>query len=71
MIIAATHSDEVNMVTCQLPILYLIYLENCEITKSVLFRCHLFYLYRRDHLPIDVVIPELEVAEAAEAIILS
>ncbi|SPH17795.1 Trk system potassium uptake protein TrkA [Defluviimonas aquaemixtae] len=67
MIIAATHSDEVNMVTCQ--VAHSIF----GITRKIArLRARSYMdaiysdLYRRDHLPIDVVIsPEREVAEAA------
>ena len=67
MIIAATHSDEVNMVTCQ--VAHSVF----EIPRKVArLRAQSYLtaiysdLYRRDHLPIDVVIsPEREVAEAA------
>jgi trk system potassium uptake protein len=67
MIIAATQSDEVNMVTCQ--IAHSIF----GITRKIARLRSQNYLdpaytdlYRRDHLPIDVVIsPEREVAEAA------
>lgn len=67
MIIAATHSDEVNMVTCQ--VAHSVF----DITKKIARLRGQSYLnalysdlYRRDHMPIDVVIsPEREVAEAA------
>ena len=67
MIIAATHSDEVNMVTCQ--VAHSVF----GITRKIArLRARSYMdaiysdLYRRDHLPIDVVIsPEREVAEAA------
>ncbi|MEO0486649.1 MAG: Trk system potassium transporter TrkA [Pseudomonadota bacterium] len=67
MVIAATHSDEVNMVTCQ--VAHSIF----EVPRKIARLRAQSYLdaiyadiYRRDHLPIDVVIsPELEVAEAA------
>ncbi|MEL6914949.1 MAG: Trk system potassium transporter TrkA [Pseudomonadota bacterium] len=67
MVIAATHSDEVNMVTCQ--VAHSIF----EIPRKIARLRAQSYLdaiyadiYRRDHLPIDVVIsPEKEVAEAA------
>jgi trk system potassium uptake protein TrkA len=67
MIVAATHSDEVNMVTCQ--VAHSIF----GITRKIArLRARSYMdaiysdLYRRDHLPIDVVIsPEREVAEAA------
>lgn len=67
MIIAATHSDEVNMVTCQMA--HSIFEVPRKIARlrarSYLQAIH-SDLYRRDHLPIDVVIsPEREVAEAA------
>jgi trk system potassium uptake protein TrkA len=67
MIIAATHSDEVNMVTCQ--VAHSVFSINRKIAR---LRAQSYLtaiysdLYRRDHLPIDVVIsPEREVAEAA------
>lgn len=67
MIIAATYSDEVNMVTCQ--VAHSVF----GITRKIArLRAQNYLipayddLYRRDHLPIDVVIsPEREVAEAA------
>ena len=67
MIIAATHSDEVNMVTCQ--VAHSIF----EVPRKIArLRAQSYHtavysdLYRRDHLPIDVIIsPEREVAEAA------
>lgn len=67
MIIAATHSDEVNMVTCQ--IAHSVFSVQRKIarlrSKSYLDAIY-SDLYRRDHLPIDVVIsPEREVAAAA------
>ncbi|WP_149142252.1 Trk system potassium transporter TrkA [Gemmobacter caeruleus] len=67
MIIAATHSDEVNMVTCQ--VAHSVFGVPRKIAR---LRAQNYLipayddLYRRDHLPIDVVIsPEREVAEAA------
>ncbi len=67
MIIAATHSDEVNMVTCQ--VAHSVFAVQRKIAR---LRAQNYLdqaysdLYRRDHLPIDVVIsPEKEVAEAA------
>ncbi|MGR3468205.1 MAG: Trk system potassium transporter TrkA [Shimia sp.] len=67
MVIAATYSDEVNMVTCQ--VAHSIF----EVPRKIARLRAQSYLdaiyrdiYRRDHLPIDVVIsPEQEVAEAA------
>ena len=67
MVIAATQSDEVNMVICQ--VAHSIFAVPRKIAR-LRARSYLdaIYsdLYRRDHLPIDVVIsPETEVAEAA------
>ncbi len=67
MIIAATHSDEVNMVTCQ--IAHSIFSVPRKIAR-LRAQSYLTAIYsdllRRDHLPIDVVIsPEREVADAA------
>jgi trk system potassium uptake protein TrkA len=67
MIIAATYSDEVNMVTCQ--VAHSVFSIPRKIARlraqSYLDVIHTD-LYQRDHLPIDVVIsPEKEVAEAA------
>jgi trk system potassium uptake protein TrkA len=67
MIIAATQSDEINMVTCQ--VAHSIFGVPRKIArlraKSYLDAIY-SDLYRRDHLPIDVVIsPEREVTEAA------
>jgi len=67
MVIAATFSDEVNMVVCQ--IAHSVF----EVPRKIArLRARSYLtaiysdLYRRDHLPIDVVIsPEREVAEAA------
>ena len=67
MIIAATHSDEVNMVTCQMAhSVFSIQRKIARLrSKSYLEAIH-SDIYRRDHLPIDVVIsPEREVAAAA------
>ncbi|MGR3803995.1 Trk system potassium transporter TrkA [Marinibacterium profundimaris] len=67
MIIAATHSDEVNMVTCQ--VAHSVFSINRKIARlRAQSYLNAIYsdLYRRDHLPIDVVIsPEREVANAA------
>lgn len=67
MIIAATHSDEVNMVTCQ--VAHSVF----DVTRKIArLRAQSYLapefsdLFRRDHLPIDVVInPEQEVSRAA------
>ena len=67
MIIAATHSDEVNMVTCQ--IAHSVFGVTTKIARlrAESYRRAIYSdLYRRDHMPIDVVIsPEFEVADAA------
>ncbi len=67
MIIAATYSDEVNMVTCQ--VAHSVF----DVTRKIArIRAQTYLspayadLYRRDAMPIDVIIsPEREVAEAA------
>jgi trk system potassium uptake protein len=67
MIIAATYSDEVNMVICQVAHSIFDVPRKIARLRSQSY-LHAIYadLYRRDHLPIDVVIsPEREVAEAA------
>ena len=67
MIIAATHSDEVNMVTCQVAhSIFGIPRKIARLRGQSYLDAIYADLYRRDHLPIDVVIsPEREVAEAA------
>ncbi|NBR90019.1 MAG: Trk system potassium transporter TrkA [Rhodobacteraceae bacterium] len=67
MIIAATHSDEVNMVTCQVAhSVFAIPRKIARLRAQSYLDAIYSALYRRDHLPIDVVIsPEKEVAEAA------
>ncbi|MDH5798320.1 MAG: Trk system potassium transporter TrkA, partial [Paracoccaceae bacterium] len=67
MIIAATHSDEVNMVTCQVAhSVFSIPRKIARLRSQSYLNAIYSDLYRRDHLPIDVVIsPEKEVAEAA------
>ena len=67
MIIAATHSDEVNMVTCQVAhSVFSIRRKIARLRAQSYLDAIYSDLYRRDHLPIDVVIsPEKEVAEAA------
>ena len=67
MIIAATHSDEVNMVTCQVAhSIFDIPRKIARLRSQSYLDAIYADLYRRSHLPIDVVIsPELEVAEAA------
>lgn len=67
MIIAATHSDEVNMVTCQVAhSVFSIQRKVARLRSRSYLDAIYSDIYRRDHLPIDVVIsPEREVAEAA------
>jgi len=67
LIIAATHSDEVNMVTCQVGhSVFGIPRKIARIRAQSYLDAIYADLYRRDHMPIDVVIsPEREVAEAA------
>ena len=67
MVIAATHSDEVNMVTCQVGhSVFNIPRKIARLRSQSYLDAIYADLYRRDHLPIDVVIsPEKEVSEAA------
>ena len=67
MIIAATHSDEVNMVTCQVAhSVFAVPRKIARLRAQSYLDAIYSDLYRRDHMPIDVVIsPEIEVAEAA------
>ncbi|SHI32156.1 Trk system potassium transporter TrkA [Wenxinia saemankumensis] len=67
MIIAATHSDEVNMVTCQVAhSVFSIRRKIARLRAKSYLEAIYSDLFRADHLPIDVVIsPETEVAEAA------
>ncbi len=67
LIIAATHSDEVNMVTCQVAhSIFGITRKIARVRAQAYFDPSYSDLYRSGHLPIDVVIsPEKEVAEAA------
>ncbi len=67
MIIAATFSDEVNMVTCQVAhSVFSVPRKIARLRAQSYLTAIYSDLYRRDHLPIDVVIsPEREVAEAA------
>ncbi|HKL05254.1 MAG TPA: Trk system potassium transporter TrkA [Roseovarius sp.] len=67
MIIAATYSDEVNMVTCQVAHSVFAVQRKIARLRSQSYLTAIYSdLYRRDHMPIDVVIsPEREVAEAA------
>ena len=67
MVIAATYSDEVNMVICQVAHSIFSVPRKIARLRSQSYLTAIYSdLYRRDHLPIDVVIsPEREVAEAA------
>ncbi|EIE48961.1 potassium transporter TrkA [Salipiger aestuarii] len=67
MIIAATYSDEVNMVICQVAhSIFAIPRKVARLRAQSYLTAIYSDLYRRDHMPIDVVIsPEKEVAEAA------
>ena len=67
MLIAATHSDEVNMVTCQVAhSVFTVPRKIARLRAQSYLSALRADLYRRDHMPIDVVIsPEREVAQAA------
>ncbi|MFK7875395.1 MAG: Trk system potassium transporter TrkA [Paracoccaceae bacterium] len=67
MVIAATHSDEVNMVTCQVAhSVFGVERKIARLRSTSYLEAIYSDLYRRDHMPIDVVIsPEREVAAAA------
>ncbi|PYE81176.1 Trk system potassium transporter TrkA [Pseudoroseicyclus aestuarii] len=67
MIVAATHSDEVNMVTCQVAhSIFGIRRKIARLRAQSYLDAIYSDLYRREHMPIDVLIsPEREVAEAA------
>lgn len=67
MVIAATYSDEVNMVTCQVAHSVFNVPKKIARLRSQSYLTAIYSdLYRRDHMPIDVVIsPEREVANAA------
>lgn len=67
MIIAATHSDEVNMVTCQVAhSLFDVTRKIARLRNQTYLNPAYSDLFRRDQLPIDVIInPEREVSLAA------
>jgi len=67
MVIAATYSDEVNMVTCQVAhSVFAVPRKIARLRAQAYLTAIYSDLYRRDHMPIDVVIsPEREVADAA------
>lgn len=66
MIIAATHSDEVNMVACQIAHSIFKVPKKIARVRAQSYRDPLWAaLYNREHMPIDVIIsPEEEVAKA-------
>ncbi len=66
MIIAATYSDEVNMVICQIAHSVFDITDKIARLRAEAYTQAIYAdMYRRDHLPVDVVIsPEREVAEA-------
>ena len=66
MVIAATQSDEVNMVVCQVAhSIFAVPRKIARLRSQAYLDAIYTDLYRRDHLPIDVVIsPEYAVAEA-------
>ena len=66
MIIAATFSDEVNMVTCQVAhSVFDVPRKIARVRAQAYLNPAYSDLYRREHLPFDVIIcPEREVAEA-------
>lgn len=66
LIIAATHSDEVNMVACQVAhSIFSVPRKIARLRAQSYLDAIYSDLYRNDHLPIDAVIsPEREVAEA-------
>ena len=67
MVVAATHSDEVNMVVCQVAhSVFGVQRKIARLRAQSYLAPEYADLYRRDNLPIDVIIsPEKEVAEAA------
>lgn len=64
MLIAATHSDEVNMVACQVAhTLFNVPMKIARVREQSYLQAGWSNLFSRDHMPIDVVIsPEVEVA---------
>jgi trk system potassium uptake protein len=67
MLVAATHSDEVNMVTCQVAhSIFAVPRKIARLRAQSYLDAIYSDLYCQEHLPIDVVIsPEREVADAA------
>ncbi len=66
MIVAVTYADEVNMIACQVAhSLFNIPMRIARVRQQDYLQSRWQDLFRRDHLPIDVVIsPEVEVAHA-------
>ena len=66
MLIAVTNADEVNMVTCQIAhSLFNVPTKIARVRHQSYLQSRWQDLFRREHLPIDVIIsPELEVARA-------
>lgn len=66
MLIAATYSDEVNMVACQVGYsLFNVPMKIARVREQGYLRAGWSNLFSRDHMPIDVTIsPEVEVARA-------
>jgi trk system potassium uptake protein TrkA len=66
MLIAVTHSDEVNMVACQMAYsLFNVPLKIARVRQGAYLEMTKHRLYTRDHMPVDVIIsPEVEVANA-------
>lgn len=64
MLIAATHSDEVNMVACQVAhTIFEVPRKIARVRSQSYLQPQWSDMFRRDHMPIDVVIsPEIEVA---------
>jgi len=67
MIIAATFSDEVNMIACQVAhSVFTVPRKIARVRAQSYLAAEWSDIYRQDHMPIDVIIsPEKEVAEAA------
>jgi trk system potassium uptake protein TrkA len=66
MLIAVTHSDEVNMVACQMAYsLFNVPLKIARVRQTAYLEVTKHRLYTRDHMPVDVIIsPEVEVANS-------
>lgn len=66
MLIAVTHADEVNMIACQVAhSLFKVPTKIARVRHQSYLQSRWQDLFRREHLPIDVIIsPELEVARA-------